>query len=85
MQNLKDQYRDLERKVHAELRNLINGSTKISKHTGGKSIEVGVFGYEELTIVNDNLTFLDESGQHYSLYADCYLEDLIDILSSGED
>lgn len=64
-----------------ELRNKVENSKQTSKHIDEKSINVNVFDYTELTIVNDRLTFLDSNGQHYSLFADCNLEDLIDVLN----
>lgn len=81
MESFKKQYRDLEQRTMRELRDKVENSEHISKHLNEKSIKVNVFDYTELTIVNDRLTFLDSSGQHYSLFADCNLEDLIDILN----
>jgi len=46
------------------------------------AIKVNVFDYTALTIVNDTLTFLDSEGLQYSLYADCTLTDLLDILKA---
>jgi hypothetical protein len=82
MKNLKKQYRDLEVKTLHELRNMVERSEEMSEHLNEKSIKVNVFDYTELTIVNDKLTFLDANGLHYSLFAECNLEDLIDILNS---
>ena len=79
MENFRKQYRDLEMRVHNHLRELIDGSEHVSEHTGQKAILVNVFDYHELTIVNDALTFLDENGYHFSIFADASLEDLIDI------
>ena len=81
MENFKKQYRDLEIKVLRELRNKIENSKHISKHLNQKSINVNVFDYTELSIVNDRLTFLDKNGLHYSVFTDVNLEDLIDILN----
>lgn len=81
MENFKKQYRDLEQRIMRELRDKVENSKQTSKHIDEKSISVNVFDYTELTIVNDRLTFLDSNGQHYSLFADCNLEDLIDILN----
>ena len=81
MENFKKQYRDLEQRIMRELREKVENSKQTSKHIDKKSINVNVFDYTELTIVNDRLTFLDSNGQHYSLFADCNLEDLIDILN----
>lgn len=79
--NFKKEYRDLEMKVMSSLRELISKSKYKSKHVNEKAIEVNVFDYRELTVINDRLTFLDSNGQHYSVFADCSLEDLIDILN----
>ncbi len=81
MENFKKQYRDLELRVLRELRNKIENSNFTSSHIQEKAIKVNVFDYQELTIINDKLTFLDKHGYHYSLFADCTLEDLIDILN----
>ena len=83
MENFKKQYRDLEQRIMCELRDKVENSKYTSKHFNEKSIKVNVFDYAELTIVDDRLTFLDSIGQHYSLFADCSLEDLIDILKKG--
>ena len=81
MENFKLQYRNLEQRIIRELRDKVESSKHISKHLDEKSIKVNAFDYTELTIVNDRLTFLDSKGYHYSLFADCNLEDLIDILN----
>jgi len=84
MENFKKQYRDLEQRIIRELRDKVENSKHISKHLNEKSIKVNVFDYKELTIVNNRLTFLDGNGDHYSLFSDCDLEDLIDILNKHE-
>ena len=81
MEKFKKQYRDLEQRIMRELRDKVENSKQTSKHINEKSINVNVFDYTELTIVNDKLTFLDRNGQHYSVFVDCNLEDLIDILN----
>lgn len=81
MENFKKQYRDLETRVFNELRNRIENSTYISKHTNTKAIKIDLFDYTELTVINHDLTFLDRKGYHYSIFGDCTLEDLIDILN----
>ena len=82
MKNLKRVYRDLEMRVLSDLRDRVNNSNIYSKHiTQEKCIEVNVFDYTELVIVNNQLIFLDDKGYSYSLWnGDCNLEDLIDIL-----
>lgn len=82
MKKYKEQLEDLESRILSELRHLIETSQIDSKHIAHKAIKVNVFGYEELTVVNDRLTFIDEGGYEYSLNADCNLEDLVDILST---
>lgn len=82
MANLKIEYRNLEMKVLQQLKEKIHTSNVNSKHLQEKAIKVNVFDYEELTIVNDRLTFLDKNGLHYSVFTDATLEDLIDILNS---
>lgn len=81
MENFKKQYRDLEQRVIRELRNKVEGSNNVSKHINEKAIKVNVCYYTELSLVNDRLTFLDNNGLHYSLLANCNLEDLIGILN----
>lgn len=82
MENFKKQYRDLEQRVFFELGEKVQASKDDSKHIDGKALKIDVLGYTELVMVNDRLTFLDEDGLHYSVWADCNLEDLIDILNS---
>ena len=84
MTNFKKQYRDLEQRIMCELRDSVENSKYISKHVGNKAIKVNVFDYTELSIINDRLTFLDNNGMHYSLWADANLEDLIDILVNNK-
>lgn len=84
MNNLKLRYRDLEIEVLRGLRDIVEKSNVRSKYFGGKCIEVDVFDYTELAIVNDELTFLDDNGLYYSIWnGDCTLEDLIDILNAN--
>lgn len=74
--------KQLEQDVEEALREMVTKSRHISRHISGKAVKVYVFDYKELVIVNNELTFLDSNGQHYSLYTDCTLEDLIDILNN---
>lgn len=67
MDNFKKLYRDLEMKVRFELRVKVENSEYISKHTGASTIQVNVFDYTELTIIDDALVFLDKHGNDYSL------------------
>jgi len=75
-------YNNLENDVILFLMNKIKNSKHTSKHMDEKVIKVNVFDYDELAIVNDKLTFLNRSGHHYNLYAECSLEDLINIIST---
>ena len=80
MENLKKEYRDLEQRVIRVLREKVENSDFVCSHNNQKAIRVNVFDYKELTISNDKLTFMDENGYQYSLFGDCILEDLIDII-----
>lgn len=80
--HLEKKYQDLEQEVKDALKNIVNKSRHYSKHINGKALKVWLFDYTELVIVNDELTFLDGNGHHHSLYSDCSLEDLIDILNN---
>ncbi len=80
--NLKKDYRDLEMKVFASLREAIRVSKIKSKYVLSNAIKVNLFDYSELVLINDTLTFLDVNGYHYSLYAEASLEDLIDIINN---
>ena len=84
MENLNKQYRDLEMRVMHLLRESVNNSPVKSEYRDTKAIKVNVFGYTELIIVHDRLTFLDGNGHEYSIYSECDLEDLIDILNEQE-
>ena len=81
--SFRKQYRDLETKVLHALRNKVMESERVSKYVGEKAISVHCscqWDYEELAIINDRLTFIDNHGLQYDVFADCSLEDLIDIL-----
>jgi hypothetical protein len=79
---LSERYQKLEQDVHNALREVIQKSKIESKHIQDKVIKVNVFDYTELGIINNKLTFLNSDGYHYSIYNECSLEDLIDILTS---
>ncbi len=83
MENFKKQYRDLQTRVFNELRNKINNSTYKSKFTGDNAIEVDTDDYIELTVINHNLTFIDEDGLQYSIFNNNIdFDGLIDILNN---
>lgn len=80
---LSDKLDSLEKEIRENLRNEIEKSKSYSKHISDcKIIKVSIFGYTELGIVNERLTFIDKNGYHYSIDADCTLYDLIDILNN---
>jgi hypothetical protein len=74
-------YNILESTVLLSLRKEIAKSKTESKHIDSNVIKVNVFGYTELGIIHDRLCFMDSNGLQYGVYADCTLEDLIDILT----
>lgn len=79
--SISERFDQLVSDVEDELKSLIVEKGKPSKHIGNeKALAVSVFGYEELCYINNELTFLDEHGHHYSLYADCDLHDLVEII-----
>jgi len=81
-QYLVKNYRDVEQATFRALRDEISKSKVKSKYISGcKALEVNVFDYVELVIWNDKLTFLDSNGQHYSIWCEVIIEDLIDILN----
>ena len=84
MNNFKKKYRELEMNVLANLRYAISTSKEFSKHLPVKCIKVNVFDYTEIANINNQLTFLDSKGNHHSLFSECNLEDLIDILHKAE-
>lgn len=84
-QNIREKYRGLEKEVLAALRAEIKASKITSKHVSYcTAIKVNVFDYTELAIINDDLTFMDSQGLHYSLWVECSIEDLVDILTAIE-
>ena len=77
----KIRHNELERDILNFLRTLIEESTITSKTRQVNCIKVNVFGYTELVILHDDLTFIGEDNEEYGIYSDCCLEDLIDIIS----
>ena len=80
-----EKYNQLESEVHDKLWDLILERDEESQFGVFKAIEVNVFDYVELAIIDEKLVFLDKNGYHYFLYSDCQLTDLIDIISKQED
>lgn len=68
--------------VLASLREEVGKSPFESKTMSTKALPVDLHGYQELVVAHDRLTFLDANGNHYSVFAEASLEDLIDILVS---
>jgi hypothetical protein len=81
---LSQKYNNLVVETESKLIDLINKSKKKSKHIQDlKIIPVNIFDYMELTVVNDRLIFLDSNGHHYSIYSDCDLLDIIEIVEKN--
>ena len=80
--NFKEQYQNLKQNIIFALEDKIKKSTYTSKHIEDKAIIVNIFNYTELAIINNTLIFLDENGLHYSLFNNCNLEDLINIIDT---
>ena len=84
--NFSAEYDYLVKRITDRLSYLISNSNVVSKHiVGVPCIEVNVFDYTELVIWDNNLTFLSSDGLQYSLFADCEIEDLIDIINEVEE
>jgi hypothetical protein len=67
-------------KVLAGLRKLVEESEYRSKYCNEKAIKVTLSFYDELTIINYNLKFIDFNGNYFDiLNYDITLEDLIDL------
>lgn len=79
-QELSKDYETLEQRVIDALTAEIAKSEIESEHVDEKCINVNVFDYTELAIINDELTFMDDDGLQYSLFSECTIVDLIDIL-----
>lgn len=81
---IKNLFNAIEKDTQTALKKEILKNKTISKHCYAPCIKVNLFDYTELALIDDRLTFLDENGLHYYLYAECSLEDLIDILNKIE-
>ena len=70
--------------MEIKIKNALEFEIKHSRHTlkniEGNVLPVNVYDYVGLMMINDKLTFIDKDGQHYEIYAECSLEDLMDIL-----
>ena len=80
----KQRYDQLVFDVETELKHRVNKSDVKSEFLSNDQsvINVDIFDYVELAIVNDKLTFLDNSGYQYDVFSECNLTDLIDILNT---
>lgn len=76
----RDKFSKLELDVFTGLVERIEKFGIMSKHGKFLSLKVNVFDYVEIAYINEKLVFFDEKGLIYSVYADCSLDDLIDIL-----
>lgn len=45
-----------------------------------KAIDVDIYNYKELIIGGNGLLFIDADGQHFGIFINCNLDDLIDLL-----
>ena len=79
MADLKSRYRDLETETLALLREKINNSNIISKHSNHKVLQINVEGFTEVAIIHDRHTLINENGDQFSIFY-LRLEELIDIL-----
>lgn len=81
---LSEKYNNLIVETESKLIDLINKSKIKSKHIQGKNvILVNIFDYTELIILNDHLVFMDSNGHQYSIYGDCDLLDIIEIVEKN--
>lgn len=70
--------------IEKMLKDVISKSNVMSKHlVGVPCIEVDIFDYKELVYFEGKLTFINANGYHYSLLAECEVNDLIDILTAN--
>lgn len=70
----------LEQQVETELRKRIAKSKHIEQMYGVNAIKVRINNYHHLVVIDDRLVFLDSVGLQYSLYSECTLNDLIELL-----
>lgn len=82
MSTFKKQYRDLEMRVMNELRDIVEQSGYKHKNYLAKAIKINpsIEEYNELALINNNLCFLDDNGDQYSVF-NLSLEVLIDIVN----
>jgi hypothetical protein len=82
--NVRKQYRDLEMRVLRLLREYIEDNGSESRFICEDAIRVDLGRYVELTVIHDQLTFFDCEGLMHSVFSECTLEDLIDILYTNQ-
>jgi hypothetical protein len=80
-EEIREKHDALECEVLDILIDAINKSTTKSKHMDCNAIQItNLSNYTELVIVHNQLTFLNEDGNHYCIYAETSLDELIDII-----
>jgi len=83
--DLAKEYRNLEFKIQHTLKKMIENSGNESHFIAGENaLKVNVFDYEELVFLDERLTFIDNNGSHFWLYAECTTDDLLDIIDKNE-
>lgn len=79
---LKQRHDELEQDIISALTKEVENSKTESVHMHTKAVKIDVLNYRELAVINDRLTFIDDEGYHHSIYSECSLDDLIDILNN---
>lgn len=82
LEKLKNKYEEVEQETLYLIVTEINKNGTESKHGNFKSIPVNVFDYNEIAVIDSRLTFLDHRGYQYSLWAECTIEDLFEIIEN---
>ena len=80
--NYQYRFEQLQSEIEETLRRLISESNYQHPDYDQPAIKVNVFDYIALVVMNERLTFLDKDGYQYSLYNECQLTDLLDIIKS---
>jgi hypothetical protein len=78
-ETLKKEYRNLEMRTLSLLRDKVENSKMNSTTIDSKAIKVDINNYRELAVSQDRLIFIDNRGQHYSVF-NVSLEELIDLI-----
>ena len=77
--SLSKKYTSLVEEVVKALKVKISGREE-SKFLPAKALKVNIYDYVELVLWEGKLIFLDAHGLHYSLFVDCSLEDLMELM-----